>query len=75
MSNDTVIHLTERIRAAPDMKDKALIAGLAHAPVTEDGIEKSCDNCIYFLPRSLWCELPELNIPVDGDWFCDLWRV
>jgi hypothetical protein len=75
MSNDAVADITARIRAEPGMKEKAAIAGLAHAPVTEDGIEKCCENCIYFLPHLLWCDLPELNIPVDADWYCILWRV
>jgi hypothetical protein len=57
------------------IKERVVIAGLIRKPVEDDGITKACDNCIYFLARREWCDLPELNIPVDPDWFCDLWRV
>jgi hypothetical protein len=67
--------LIERIRVTADPKEKMVIAGLARAPIHEDGIDKACDNCIYFLARRAWCDLPELNIPVDPDWYCALWRV
>jgi hypothetical protein len=64
-----------RMRATGDLKERCVIAGLARKPVEDDGITKACDNCIYFLGRREWCDLPELNIPVDPDWYCDLWRV
>ncbi len=75
MSNDSVRELIDHIKATPDMKQKMNIAGLAHEPIEADGIEQSCENCIYFLARSRWCDLPELNIPVDPEWYCKLWRV
>jgi hypothetical protein len=64
-----------RMRATGDIKQRVVMAGLIRKPVEDDGITKACDNCIYFLARREWCDLPELNIPVDPDWFCDLWRV
>ena len=75
MSDATTDALIARLRATGDMKDKCDIAGLVHTPVKNDDLEMSCENCIYFLPRRAWCDLPELNIPVDPEWFCDLWRV
>ena len=75
MSVDTFHQTTDRIRATADLKARCEIAGLARAPIEEDGITKACDNCIYFLARRGWCDIPELNIPVDPDWYCLLWRV
>ena len=75
MSVDATQEMIDRLRATADIKQRCSIAGLARAPVAEDGIDKACDNCIYFLPRLGWCDLPELNIPVDPDWYCVLWRV
>ena len=75
MSDDASQAMVDRLRTISDMKEKAVVAGLKHAPIHDDGIEKSCENCIYFLARRLWCDLPELNIPVDAEWYCDLWRV
>jgi hypothetical protein len=67
--------IVDRLRAAAGMKERAVIAELAHAPVESDGISRSCENCIYFLARRSWCDLPELDIPVDPEWYCALWRV
>ena len=75
MTDDVMRALLERIRASADMRDKAEIAGLTHAPVEANDIVQSCENCIYFLARRQWCDLPELNIPVDAEWYCKLWRV
>jgi hypothetical protein len=75
MTDEIVRETADRLRATSHMKQKAAIAGLIHTPVTEDGLEKSCENCIYFLARRSWCDLPELNIPVDPDWYCVLWKM
>jgi hypothetical protein len=75
VSDDVTQAMVDRLRATADMKEKVVIAGLTHTPVEADGIEKSCENCIYFLARRSWCDLPELNIPVDPEWYCALWRV
>jgi hypothetical protein len=75
MSDAATREIVDRLRTAADMKEKAVIAELAHTPVEADGLEMSCENCIYFLARRSWCDLPELNIPVDPEWYCALWRV
>ena len=75
VSDNATQEIVGRLRATPDIKERVVIAGLIRKPVEDDGITKACDNCIYFLARREWCDLPELNIPVDPDWFCDLWRV
>ena len=75
MSDPATDEIVDRLRAAADMKEKAAIAGLAHRPMEVDGLEMSCENCIYFLARRSWCDLPELDIPVDPEWYCALWRV
>jgi len=75
MSNETIDETVERIKSASDRKAKAEIAGLIREPLTQDDLAMACDNCIYFLPRKRWCDLPELDFPVDPDWYCKLWRV
>ena len=72
---DTTQDMISRMRATDSIKERTVIAGLIRKPVEDDGIIKACDNCIYYLGRQMWCDLPELNVPVDPDWFCDLWRV
>jgi hypothetical protein len=72
---DTIQVTVDRMRATGDIKERVVLAGLIRKSVEDDGITKACDNCIYFLARREWCDLPELNIPVDPDWYCGLWRV
>jgi len=28
-----------------------------------------------YLPNAKWCDLPELPIPVEPDWWCRLWKI
>ena len=65
-----------RMRATGDIKETGRYGRTDRASRSKmTGLRKACDNCIYFLARREWCDLPELNIPVDPDWYCDLWRV
>lgn len=32
-------------------------------------------TCMYFLVHRKWCDLPELSVPVEPEWWCRLWRI
>ncbi len=34
-----------------------------------------CQECIYYLPKRKWCDLPALPLPVEPDWYCKLWKL
>lgn len=57
------------------------IGGFADHPLGEEGkmedgaMVHRCVECIYFLPHSRWCDLPELPVPVEPNWYCKLWRL
>lgn len=34
-----------------------------------------CADCIYYLAHRKWCDLPDLALPVEADWYCRLWRM
>jgi hypothetical protein len=34
-----------------------------------------CQECMYYLVHRKWCDLPELFVPVEPDWYCRLWRI
>ncbi|MGJ8686599.1 MAG: hypothetical protein ACSHWQ_03915 [Spongiibacteraceae bacterium] len=57
------------------------IGGFADHPLGEQGNMEDgamvyrCVECIYFLPHSRWCDLPELPVPVEPNWYCKLWRL
>ena len=73
--SDAGQELLDRMRAAPDRKSKAEIAGLIREPGEIDGDKASCELCMYFLNNHAWCDLPELDMSVDPDWYCQLWRI
>ena len=64
-----------RLRVLPpdDLKSKLVIGGfLAHPYGPENW---RCADCIYYLANRRWCDLPELAVPVEPDWYCRLWRM
>ena len=56
-----------------DIEEKMVITGFVDHPY---GPEKQrCMECMYFLVHRRWCDLPELSVPVEADWWCRLWRI
>lgn len=62
-----------RALAPDDLTGKLVIAGFKDHPHGPDNA--SCADCIYFLANRKWCDLPELAVPVEADWYCRLWRM
>jgi hypothetical protein len=68
--------LAVRLRAAPnDLTTKLVVGGFTLGPVDHGGFEQACETCMYFRVHQRFCELPELNVPVDAEWSCRLWRI
>jgi len=67
--------IVARLRSCPDAKEKLAIAGLIREPRKVDSVREECGNCIYYLANHRFCDLPEMQFPVDPDWWCLLWRV
>jgi hypothetical protein len=65
--------LTE-LRRTPreDLRKKLVIAGFIDRPQGPD--QRRCMECMYFLVHRKWCDLPELALPVEPQWWCRLWR-
>ena len=38
-------------------------------------IEQACETCMYYKVHRRYCELPELELPVEPEWSCRLWRI
>jgi hypothetical protein len=72
---ETADSIVEQLRALSDKKERLKIAGLIREPFEDGEIKQECGNCIYFLPNHRFCDLPELQVPVNADWWCRLWRV
>ncbi len=62
-------------REGRDLDSKLVIAGVTLVPVEHNEIEQACQTCMYYLIRRRHCALPELDLPVEPDWSCRLWRI
>ena len=67
--------IAAQLRALPpgDLEGKLVIGGFLDHPYGPDNWR--CADCIYYLAKRRWCDLPELAVPVEPDWYCRLWRV
>ncbi|MBL4762874.1 MAG: hypothetical protein JKY93_09255 [Gammaproteobacteria bacterium] len=55
------------------LTQKLIISGFINKPYGED--ELRCLECIYYLVNRKWCDLPELALPVEPNWWCRLWKI
>lgn len=58
---------------ANDLEEKLVLAGFIDHPYGED--KQRCLECMYYLVHRRWCDLPELAVPVEPEWWCRLWRI
>jgi len=56
-----------------DLDGKLVIGGFLDHPFGPES--QRCMECMYFLVHRGWCDLPELSVPVEPDWWCRLWRI
>ena len=56
-----------------DVRSKLVIAGFIDHPYGPDKLR--CQECISYLVNRKWCDLPELALPAEPDWYCKLWRI
>lgn len=58
----------------PDaLEERLKLSGFVDHPYGED--EQRCLECMYYLVHRRWCDLPELAVPVEPQWWCRLWRI
>jgi len=66
--------LDELYRLPPDdLRGKLVLSGFTDAPYGPERMR--CQECMYYLVHRKWCDLPELAVPVEADWWCRLWRI
>ena len=56
-----------------DLTGKLVIGGFVDHPYGPE--QQRCMECMYYLVHRRWCDLPELAVPVEPDWWCRLWRI
>jgi hypothetical protein len=75
-THEEVQAIVARLRSAgTNLKAKLVIGGFTLIPITHGDIEQPCETCMYYKVHQRFCELPELNLPVEPDWSCRLWRI
>lgn len=55
------------------LREKLVISGWILKPYGEE--EMRCQECMYYLVHKRWCDLPELDLPAEPNWWCRLWRI
>ena len=69
------LEIVGQLRRLPpgDLKGKLVLSGFLNKPYGEEKLR--CMECINFLVNRKWCDLPELAVPVEPEWYCRLWRI
>lgn len=75
-SHEAVQAIVSRLKAAGnELKTKLVLGGFTLEPVEHEGLEQLCETCMYYKVHRRYCELPELDVPVEPQWSCRLWRI
>ena len=75
-THEEVQAIVARLQAAKDsLETRLVIGGFTLKPIDHDGIEQACETCMYYTVHRRYCELPELEVPVEPEWSCRLWRI
>ena len=75
-SHEQVIALVQQLRVeGRDLARKLTIAGFTLTPIEHEGLNQICRTCMYYHTRRRHCVLPELDLPVQPQWSCRLWRI
>jgi hypothetical protein len=75
-THEQVMAYTRRLREeGRSLADKLRIGGFTLTPVEHEGMRQICRSCMYYHMRRKWCVLPELDVPVEPEWSCRLWRI
>jgi hypothetical protein len=67
--------ILDELRALPpdDVENRLVISGFVNHPYGPE--QQRCQECIYFLVHRKWCDIPEVSLPCQPDWWCRLWRI
>jgi len=75
-THEQVLDVIARLRRSDgSLESKLVISGMTLQAIEHGGIEQLCETCMYYLVHRKHCELPELDLPVEPEWSCRLWRI
>jgi hypothetical protein len=75
-TSEEFMAISARVREVRgDLVATLVIGGFTLQPVEHGGVEQPCETCMYYLVHRRCCDLPELDVPVEPEWSCRLWRI
>ncbi len=75
-THEQVQALITRLRTeGTTLQARVAISGMTDHTIVYEGLEQPCETCMYYLVHRQYCELPELDFPVEPQWSCRLWRI
>lgn len=79
-SSEEVNRVVTRLQhvSSGDYEAKLQIAGFTskvYRHPEDPDLEQGCSTCMYFERNRQFCNLPELELPVQPEWSCKLWRI
>ncbi|MEQ1653116.1 MAG: hypothetical protein ABL897_11560 [Hyphomicrobium sp.] len=75
-THDDVQQIIGRLRDSDgSLINRLVIGGFTDHTIEHGGLEQPCETCMYYLVHRKYCELPELDCPVEPEWSCRLWRI
>jgi hypothetical protein len=75
-TDDEVKAIIGRLRDSDgSLNSRLVIGGFTNYTIEHGGLEQPCETCMYYLVHRKYCELPELDCPVEPEWSCRLWRI
>jgi len=73
---DQILEIIDKLNASDgSLEQRLIIGGFTLDLVEYEEIEQACETCMYYLVHRRYCELPELDVPVEAEWSCRLWRI
>ena len=73
---EQVVEIVTRLQKSDgSLEQRLIIGGFTLDSIEYEEIEQACETCMYYLVHRRYCELPELDVPVEAEWSCRLWRI
>ena len=79
-TSEKVDEVTRRLQqiSHDDYAGKLKVAGVTvhpYVPPAQPEIEQACSTCVRYERVRRYCNLPELELPVEPEWSCVVWRL
>ena len=75
-THEAMQDIIQRLREhGGSLEAKIVIGGFTISKILHNDQVQVCKTCMYYLRHQRHCDLPELDVPVEPEWSCRLWRI